>query len=139
MRTVYLFMSLIIALIIINCNNILQTIPKGAYNYIGYDSTGNTIIAGWLTLNLSDTTNITGEWHFNTVNNPKDIGMQTGNGNLRGGKNDSIVSINLNPNWADNNVILNGKINNDGYYGKWYWSTFIGETNKGTFKANKNK
>ena len=138
MNKYYTIFIAICVLFNLKCNDFEGTLfRKVTYDYIGFDSLGDTIITGWLKLNLSDTTKIIGEWHFKSINNSKDIGQQTGDGKLMGEKNGSIIGIDLNPWIADNNVVLYGKMNNNEYFGKWEWQTLSGVANKGYFKAIK--
>lgn len=138
MRAIVSIFSLFGLFLIINCNQTLAPINKDTYRYISYDSTGNSIVTGWFTLNLSDTNNITGEWHFKPINNPKDIGPQVGDGKLIGVMKNGQISLELNPQFMDNNLSLRGILSNDRFNGQWIWYSFIGITNKGTFDANKN-
>lgn len=112
-------------------------IPSGAYSYTAYDSLETIVVTGWFTLEFQDSTNIEGEWHFKKVGNPENIGPQVGDGELIGQKDDSIVYIELNPQYRDNNVLLVGEISGNEYTGEWIWSTIIGVTNKGIFRAVK--
>ena len=120
------------------CNDINgPDIPKGAYEYSGYDSTGVKIVQGWMKILLDDSTGVTGEWEFKKVGNPENIGPQIGSGNLIGVYNEPQISINLNPNWVDNNVFLNGDYSEDKIEGEWMYTGFPGIINKGKFKAVK--
>jgi len=47
------------------------------------------------------------------------------------------VTINLNPGWVDNNVILAGTVVDGRIEGQWTWITFAGPTTTGTFVATK--
>jgi hypothetical protein len=46
---------------------------------------------------------------------------------------DQRISIDLNPGWADNNVVLSGSVSNGSLSGKWYRATFSGGKEMGTF------
>jgi hypothetical protein len=72
------------------------------------------------------------------VSGRSDIGPQVGEGSLIGSIINSSISIELNPQFRDNNLGLAGTINDNIIEGKWYWSSFPGLTNWGTFKAIKN-
>ncbi|MCH7612087.1 MAG: hypothetical protein IIB95_12420 [Candidatus Marinimicrobia bacterium] len=110
-------------------------IPTGAYQYKSYDTTGVAIVKGWLTLNYEDSLHITGEWHLEKIGNPQNIGPQVGSGNLIGGIDQGRVWVELNPQYADNNLQLIGIIE-DGYYeGEWIWLSIVGITNRGSFEA----
>ncbi|MEK6756645.1 MAG: hypothetical protein AABZ02_10890, partial [Bacteroidota bacterium] len=60
-----------------------------------------------------------------------------GAGLLTGMVDGRDVSINLNPGWVDNNVVLQGTFENDRLRGRWSWITFAGPTSEGTFDATK--
>lgn len=52
-------------------------------------------------------------------------------GGIRGAR----VTVNLNPQWVDNNVFLSGSFDKDRFSGTWMWSTFVGSTAEGKFEA----
>lgn len=112
-----------------------SSVPKGAYAYTGYDTSGTEIVNGWFTMVFSDSIHCVGEWHFKRVSGNQDIGPQIGEGELVGGIENGNVWINLNPTWADNNVFLNGRIAGDVYEGTWMWVTIAGPWIGGSFKA----
>ena len=120
-----------------NDSNIARTLSGGTFNYTAYDSLGAIVAGGTISFEIQDTTNITGEWEINKVGDPKNIGPQTGSGKLEGNLTDESLMIGLNPDFRDNNVFLEGKPEENKYTGKWYYSSFIGLTNWGTFVAEK--
>ncbi|HTK82301.1 MAG TPA: hypothetical protein VL633_08435 [Bacteroidota bacterium] len=110
----------------------------GNYDYVAFDSTGTPAVRGGLRITSRDSGLIKGVWEFASTDSVMNYGPQVGRGIFAGFiDDDSTVTINLNPGWADNNVFLTGKINGPLIEGKWSWDTIIGETNKGTFKARK--
>jgi hypothetical protein len=110
--------------------------PAGRYEYYGYDSTGTPIVQGWFTIDLSDSTNLIGEWQFTQIGEAQNIGPQIGKGKLSGGfRNDTTLWLGLNPEYMDNNVILNGTLHGNEYRGRWMYISFVGLTNSGTFIA----
>jgi len=48
-----------------------------------------------------------------------------------------ILWMELNPDFRDNNVFLQGKPEINKYTGKWFYFSFIGPTNWGSFEAVK--
>jgi hypothetical protein len=118
-----------------NCHQPTDPIPTGALQYTSYDSSGIPIVAGWLTMNFSDSATISGEWHFEPIDNPKNIGPQTGDGNLVGGVHNGQVWVELNPQFRDNNLQLSGTFEGNRYSGQWMWISFIGPTSQGRFEA----
>jgi hypothetical protein len=105
------------------------------YSYSAYDTTGTKIIQGWLEISVIDSSRIEGVWHLHKTANVGKVGPQTGDGKLIGNIYDGSISINLNPDVVDNNVILRGPVLNYVTEGEWSWTTIVGVTSKGTYKA----
>ncbi len=112
-----------------------EAIPAGAYAYTSYDSGGVVLVRGWLSINISDSTAISGEWHFKPNGSLQRIGPQTGDGKLVGGISRGQVWIELNPQVRNNNLQLNGTLALGQFAGQWTWISFSGIANQGTFKA----
>ena len=123
--------------ILIGCkkDDLVQSTPSGTFKYLAFDTIGTLIVSGWMTINIKDSTHITGEWHFNKIGNPQNIGHHTGDGSLVGGFDNGQLYINLNPNIVDDNVFLNGQLQITTYSGTWIWSGFPGLLNRGNFQA----
>ena len=104
--------------------------PNGTFNgrLVLYDSTGNNPVYGTITLNRSSTNYISGNWKLGNENN----------GKLSGSISNDSLSINLNPDMIDNNTILFGTTDGKTIKGRWYHSSYVGITNKGTFMAYNN-
>ena len=136
------FLLLISTIVFISCDILLDNdtdnVPPGAYLYTASDTSGTVIVEGWFTMEYQNSTEINGEWHFQKIGNPQNIGPQVGDGDLLGTKDSSRVQINLNPQYKDNNVFLLGEIEGHQYIGEWHWITIIGPTNKGDFEAIQN-
>lgn len=112
-------------------------IPEGAFTYIGYDSTDIKIVKGWIKINFDDSTTISGEWELDKIGDLQNIGPQLGSGQLIGSVQDSQLFLNLNPQYADNNVFLICPYNNQKLIGKWNYVGFPGIINYGCFVAEK--
>lgn len=110
---------------------------EGRFTYQSFDSLGNLIVNGWLDIEFIDSIKVEGSWYLNNLSNRNDIGLQEGEGEFIGNIENSLIIINLNPQYADHNVYLNGTIKEDIFEGQWIWTTFIGPTNWGLFKAIK--
>lgn len=130
-KTIVLSVSLCL---FIGCSNGVEP-PPGAFVYEAYDSTGALGVSGWLTLSITDSSHITGEWHFSRAGNVEAVGPQLGDGTHSGAFYEGSLSLNLNPQMIDNNVILSGTLTGNTYSGKWTWITYAGETNRGSFSA----
>jgi hypothetical protein len=112
--------------------------PPGSFSYLSYDSLGAPVVSGWLKIEMTDSVSIEGSWQLKKLINRDDLGPQFGEGELIGHIEDSSISMELNPQFRDHNLGLVGTISNTRIDGKWYWVSFPGVTNWGTFKAVKN-
>jgi hypothetical protein len=112
--------------------------PPGSFSYLPYDSLGTPVVIGWLTFEMSDSLTIEGSWLLKKLINRDDLGPQFGEGELIGRIEDSSIWMELNPQFRDHNLGLIGTISDTRIDGKWYWVSFPGLTNWGTFKALKN-
>lgn len=117
-----------------------NSLKKGAdtFQYIARDSGGSIVVTGSMSILFAETGEISGTWTLEQKGSPDGkIGPQVGTGKLTGRKKDAGVFINLNPEWADNNVFLDGKMEGNRIVGKWNWSTFAGSTSGGAFEATR--
>lgn len=114
-----------------------EAVLAGKYLYYGFDSDGALIIQGALTLVREDTDRLTGTWEFEVVGDPppEGYGPQVGSGKLVGTVDTTQVVINLNPDYADNNVVLQGTYSRTVLSGKWEFIGFPGVLNRGSFRA----
>jgi hypothetical protein len=108
----------------------------GRYQYTAYNAGDTAVVIGSVIINNRDSTLLTGNWTLAGINGATDVGPQIGGGAL-GGSTASGVSINLNPGWADNNVILHGAFTGNEITGTWSWISFVGVTAEGRFVMKK--
>ncbi len=113
-------------------------IPKGVYSYTCYDTLRTPIVKGWFSLQVADSQNVTGEWHFYSVVKRNDIGPQVGDGALAGSFSKGELCVDLHPNFKDNNFVLRGRYDGNRYVGQWVWISLIGPANWGPFQAERN-
>ena len=135
MRYACVLFSLLTATLWFGCKRTSESVPNNAYAYTSYDSSGAAIVSGWFTLTTSDSTNISGEWHFAPIGDPQRIGPQIGDGKLIGGLNGQKVWIELNHEVRNNNLQLNGNIEQGHMDGQWTWISYDGIANQGMFHA----
>jgi hypothetical protein len=109
--------------------------PKGAFLYRGFDGAGALVVHGWLVINEDDAGRVDGEWCLDQVGSPENIGPQIGLGSLRGKREGAMLSLNLNPFYADFNVTLDGSFNTVSFKGTWRYNTIRGTVGVGTFEA----
>lgn len=107
------------------------------YSYRAYNSAGNLLVVGTLTMTMEDSTSVVGSWAMDQVQTSDKVGPQVGTGKLAGMVSGKSIWINLNPSWMDNNVFLQGTVDGDRISGRWMWSTFVGSTAEGSFEAVK--
>jgi len=139
MKSPAVLIALLFAILWIGCTESpTESLPTDAFVYTSYDTTGTAIVNGWFTMTISDSGAISGEWHFNPIGNPQNIGPQTGEGNLIGSIYENNIWIELNPQYADNNLQLTGTLEGDRYAGEWMSIGFPGVTNHGSFEAIRN-
>lgn len=111
-------------------------VPPGAYVYTGSAESGAVVIQGWLTLDTHDPARVTGSWHLEAVANIPNLGPQTGDGRLDGHADGNVLVVDLNPGFADNNVVLDGRLGDGTFDGRWTYSGLAGPINSGTFTAD---
>ena len=110
---------------------------KITYKYSGYDSSWNKIISGYLWIDSIDSLRVLGRWDFILVGSEDNPGPQVGKGAFEGTSNMlGTLNINLNPEWIDNNVFLNGSTRLPNRLdGRWSYVGFPGVINWGHFEA----
>ena len=119
-----------------NTDPIIEPDANRSYYYQSFDSDNNLVVTGWLKIEFNNEDEISGTWNFQKIGNPENIGPQTGEGDLVGGRiNQDSIWIELNPQFIDNNLQLIGKYTPNQFKGKWLWISLVGITNQGYFEA----
>jgi len=134
-----IWMPVIIALLLACADkNTLDSLigQESRYSYTGFDSTGVTIVQGWIEIQMTDSATVIGQWDLSPVGNAEHIGPQTGSGELSGFFEKGKISLDLNPENRDNNVLLHGNFNRENFEGQWSYVGFAGVVNSGSFKAS---
>ena len=132
-KSIYVII-LFLSFCIIGCN---KDETVGLYHYSSFDSLGVKIVEGTFSIEYGDSISISGEWDFEEIGNPQNIGPQTGEGQLIGTIEENGFHVELNPDMIDNNVSLVGVIDGNKIEGDWIYSGFPGIINYGTFIAEK--
>ena len=131
MKSFWLILSLIFAF---SCED--KENSNGTYEYTAYFAKSLVICAnGSMEMTIATDSTITGSWDISAADgfSEKEIGPQIGTGKLEGSIKAGKIFINLNPEWADNNILLNADYSKDQFGGSWVWSTFRGPSASGGF------
>jgi hypothetical protein len=135
MKIVSLGLILIAIFLIAGCSDDKSTASTGSYRYTAYLNS-TLVVEGTIQIDSLSTQNVSGRWNFHAVGEPRnDIGPQIGTGNFTGSFDGSALTINLNPDMADNNVTLTGIFDANTIRGEWSFSGFAGVISHGTFIA----
>jgi hypothetical protein len=114
-----------------------SSLPQDAFQYQAFDNSGTQVISGWIQIKFIKPNEIVGLWNLSKIGNPVNIGHQVGEGKLEGSVENNELSINLNPDMLDDNVMLIGKLSDNRFEGKWNYFTKMGAISGGLFKAIK--
>jgi len=107
-----------------------------SYTYCAFDTFGTALVRGVMFLAIDDSDRVTGLWDLRRIGTgPTMIGPQVGTGRLEGFREGATIWMNLNPQYADNNVMLFGTIRGSGIYGTWEYIGFPGVLSRGRFRA----
>ena len=130
-----------------SCSDVLSNSEKddvsGTFQYTGYNQQGVVVVRGTITLSDNKSGLVNGRWNLQAVGSPDRLGPQVGQGDVRGeislrSNGVSTLTLNLNPEWADNNVLLFGQGQSSKIEGEWHWSTLLGAVERGRFIATRN-
>jgi hypothetical protein len=131
MKSIWLILCLLFA-----CSCEDKENSNNIYEYTAYFARNLVVCAsGAIEMTIATDSTITGSWDISPADgfSEKDIGPQIGTGKLEGNIKAGKIFINLNPEWIDNNILLNADYSKDQFAGSWVWSTFIGPTSSGSF------
>jgi hypothetical protein len=110
----------------------------GAYDYAACDDAGRLVLLGRLTIAIDPAGAVSGTWEIDWAPGADcstDVGPQTGTGELVGSLEGGVLFVDLNPGWADANVLLSGTWRGGGASGSWTFVGFTGPRTSGTFIA----
>jgi len=123
----------------VSAENLVALLKEGrteGYAYRALDSSGTELVRGVLFVTMEDSTRLSGFWNLEATGNGQGrIGPQVGSGTLEGFLEGAEIQINLNPDYADNNVFLLGTMSASGFDGTWQFVGFPGVLASGTFRA----
>lgn len=112
----------------------------GNFDYVAFDEEGTRVLTGRLELDVRDKGSVRGSWEIDWAegaNQHTPVGPQVGKGSLVGTITDGELTLDLNPQNADNDVGLLGALDGARIAGRWEYVTFAGPAGTGTFRATK--
>ena len=107
----------------------------GFYNYRAYDQSGNLVVVGILKFTQLDQEGVEGAWQMQNTNGAGQTGIHESFGRFEGSLKGDALYIDLNPGWADNNVVLSGQLGDGRYRGDWAYVGYPGVISDGKFEA----
>jgi hypothetical protein len=117
---------------------------SGVYVYQATDSAGTLLLTGTLQLVFHDDSSVTGSWGIDwapDADTDTEVGPQVGEGTLQGQLGAEDLVLDLNPGFADNNVLLAGALVRDSpapqLAGDWSHSALLGAVAAGHFTATR--
>jgi hypothetical protein len=125
---------LVLGVLLVSCED-SDTPITGTYRYTASES-GTPVVSGLLHLDEVSLTRVRGRWEFARIGSSNvEVGPQIGSGPLEGSFDGTVISIDLNPGFADNNVFLSGTFQGTTLRGEWNFSGIAGPVSQGTFLA----
>jgi hypothetical protein len=115
------------------------------YDYKGFDTNGNLLVEGVITLRVEETNQVKGEWKLRIIDRDrlKELGPQDGSGKIVGKLKGETVILNLNPAVFGDNIYLEGEVTKADIYtikGKWgHYGYYLGKINEGKFEMVRKK
>lgn len=115
------------------------SLKSAVLHYSAASAQGTPLLTGSLRLEAHDDSTVTGTWAIDWVagaDTTTPVGPQVGSGAFSGRLyGDGSLAVDLNPLYADNNVVLNAAVTTTGLSGQWTWSGFAGPLASGRFSA----
>jgi hypothetical protein len=96
----------------------------GTFSFRSFDTLKVEVAQGTLSLFRNEST-VSGHWSF----------ADGRSGELEGTASDNDLSLNLNPHYVDNNLLLRGTVTGDTFAGTWEQIGYPGVMARGTFVA----
>ena len=115
----------------------IPSIPEGTFDFRGLDTTGIQIYSGWLTVNFTDSINLTGKWRFTQRINPQKAKYEVLEGYVTGSVEEKRTVISLKTDIHHYSINLVGFIENNIIEGEWYRKDYLFWGDSGPFKAIK--
>jgi hypothetical protein len=114
------------------------------YDYKGFDTNGNLLVTGVITVMVEDSVQVKGDWKLQILDRSrlKELGPQDGSGKILGLLTGDRIFLNLSPDEYENNIFLDGRVRKSNVFkitGKWGYYGFVGKLNEGSFEMVRRK
>ena len=124
MKNLLLAATILLVLLGTSCSGLLTPDAVRVYYYRATADDQVPLLEGRITLELIGSSKISGEWRIGWIDGVDQgggVGPQLGRGALRGDLQDGRFYFDLNPQMADNNVLLAGDWGDGDLSGTWGW------------------
>jgi len=124
MKNPLLVMTILLVLLGTSCSGLLTPDAVRIYHYRASADDQVPQLEGRITLELIGSSKIGGQWRIDWIDGVDQgggVGPQLGRGALRGDLQDGRFYFDLNPQMADNNVLLAGDWGDGDLSGTWGW------------------
>jgi hypothetical protein len=135
----YLRFSIVmfVAVFLVSCSDDSSQSRTGTYRYTAFHS-GAAVVEGFLHFDELTVSRVSGRWELSRTGlSNVEVGPQVGTGRFEGSFDGAILSIDMNPGVADNNVFLSGTFQGNTLRGEWSFTGFPGPISQGTFIAER--
>ena len=95
MNILKLYLFLLISSFLLFCSSSTGPLGNNRYSYRAYDSTGHSVVKGWIKIEKSDSTRIIGSWHLTKIYSLAKTTHTAGNGKLQGITKDNEIYLDL--------------------------------------------
>jgi len=109
-------------------NESKSTLPDGKYAVTALREDGSIETKGWIELSVAGDGSISGTWQLEGLD---------GDGRLVGRQEGETISLDLHPDWADHNFLMNGTRRDGTISGRWEFVGIAGPMKGGTFVATR--
>lgn len=113
---------------------------SASYAHVACNDRDVVVLVGRLNVTIDPDGSVLGAWEVEWARGADPatpVGPQIGRGALAGYRHAGRVAVDLNPGWADNNVLLDGAWGVDVGTGRWTWVGFPGPLAGARFVARR--
>ena len=136
-------LAIVLSLLLLACASTSEEsagLGTHSFRYSALSSEGKPLLTGQLAFRFIDNSTVAGTWTIGWADGADTtavVGPQIGSGLLVGTRRGAMLAIQLNPDYADNNVGLEAIRTSRGYAGHWVWTAITGPRTSGRFAAER--